>query len=166
MELITSLALVILIGLGGYALYLYLQLRKLKNTQNAREKALAAEQEDRKVHYRKSIHVIASAIVADQVTLTEGAIRISMMAAQLELPEHEREHYQVFFQLTEATAHIPILDEWQKLSTRDKLRYDREREEIETKYREFAVSAASRVLQKAAQPEQGEEPLFYPVGRH
>ena len=48
MELITSLALVILIGLSGYALYLYLQLRKLKNTQNAREKALAAEQETAK----------------------------------------------------------------------------------------------------------------------
>jgi hypothetical protein len=166
MVLITSLALVILIGLGGYALYLYLQLRKLKNTQNAREKALVAEQEERKVHYRNSIRVIASAIVADQVALTEGAIRISMMAAQLGLSEHEREDFQVFFQLTEATAHIPILDEWQKLSTRDKLRYDREREEIETKYREFAVNAASRVLQKPSQPEQGEEPLFYPVGRH
>lgn len=164
MELITSLALVILVGLGGYALYLYLQLRKLKNTQNARENALAAEQEDRKVHYRKSIHVIASAIVADQVTLTEGAIRISMMAAQLDLPEHEREHFQVFFQLTEATAHIPILDEWQKLGTRDKLRYDREREDIETKYREFAVNAARVLLKK--EPEQNRESLFYPVGKH
>ena len=111
MTLITSLALVILIGLSGYALYLYLQLRKLKNVQNAREEALAVEQDDRKAHYRKSIHVIASAIVADQVTLTEGAIRISKMAAQLDLPEYEREHYQVFFQLTEATAHIPIIAE-------------------------------------------------------
>ena len=166
MTLITSLALVVLIGLSGYALYLYLQLRKLKNTQNAREEVLAVEQEDRKAHYRKSIHVIASAIVADQVTLTEGAIRISMMAAQLDLSEHEREHYQVFFQLMEATAHIPILDEWQKLSTRDKLRYDREREDIEKKYREFTVNAASKVLQKPPQPEQGAEPLFYPVGRH
>lgn len=163
MELITSLALVILIGLSGYALYLYLQLRKLKNTQNAREEALAVEQEERKTHYRKSIHVIASAIVADQVTLTEGAIRISMMAAQLDLPEHEREHYQVFFQLTEATAHIPILDEWQKLSTREKLRYDRDREEIEGSYREFAVNAARALLDK--QPDQNKT-LFYPVGKH
>ena len=88
------------------------------------------------------------------------------MAAQLDLPEYEREHYQVFFQLTEATAHIPILDEWQKLSTRDKLRYDQEREDIEKKYREFAVNAASKVLQQPPQPGQDAEPLFYPVGRH
>ncbi|WP_438951802.1 DUF2489 domain-containing protein [Porticoccus sp.] len=164
MILIISLALVALVGLSGYAFYLYLQLRKLKSTKNARDKLLAEEQEERKNHYHNSIRVIASAIEADQVTLTEGAIRISMMATQLDLPEHERQHFQVFFQLTEATAHIPILDEWQKLSTREKLRYDREREEIETKYREFAVSAARILLNK--KPDQNQETLFYPVGKH
>lgn len=154
----------IIVGLAVYAIYLQWQLHRQKKTRQAQAAELAEELESRREHYRKSIHVIAAAIEADQVTLTEGAIRISMLVTQLELDDVERDTYQVFFQLADATSHIPILDEWKKLSTREKLRFDRERAEIEDKYREFVVDAARRVLQKKGS--ETDQPLFYSVGKH
>lgn len=156
--------LLIVAGLGGYASYLQLQLRRQRLEREAQARQLAEIREERHQHYRKSIRVIAAAIEADQVTLTEGAIRISMLVSQLELEEDEQANYQVFFQLAEATSHIPILEEWKKLSTREKLRYDRERTDIEEKYREFAVDAAHKLLNKSTP--DGSESLFYSVGKH
>ncbi len=164
MTLLILVGSLVIIGLAAYAMYLQVQLRHQKAERQAQAEQLAADLEERREHYRNSIRVLASAIDAEQVTLTEGAIRISMLVSQLNLGEQERTDFQVFFQLTEATAHIPILEEWKKLNTRDKLRYDREREEIEEKYREFVVDAARKVLHK--RNEQGGEPLFYPVGKH
>ncbi|MEZ5528966.1 MAG: DUF2489 domain-containing protein [Porticoccaceae bacterium] len=164
MNLWIMLGLLVIAGLGGYAIYLQMLLQRQKKARQAQEKQLAEIREERHQHYRKSIQVIAAAIEADQVTLTEGAIRISMLVTQLELDEQESANYQVFFQLAEATAHIPILEEWKKLNTRDKLRFDSERTEIEEKYREFVVDAARKLLNK---PESAaSEPLFYPVGKH
>ncbi|WP_461481683.1 DUF2489 domain-containing protein [Porticoccus sp.] len=164
MTLLILVGLLVIAGLGGYAAYLQLQLRRQKAERQAQAEQLAADLEARRAHYRNSIRVLATAIEAEQVTLTEGAIRISMLVSQLNLEEEELTDYQVFFQLTEATSHIPILEEWKKLSTRDKLRYDSEREEIEEKFREFVVVAARKVLHKTAK--EGEQPLFYPVGKH
>lgn len=156
--------LLVIIGLAAYAIYLQILLRHQKAERQTQAEQLAANLEERRKHHRNSIRVLASAIDAEQVTLTEGAIRISMLVSQLNLGEQERADFQVFFQLTEATAHIPILDAWKKLNTRDKLRFDREREEIEEKYREFVVDAARKVLHKPN--EQAGKPLFYSVGKH
>ena len=164
MTLLIFVGLLVIVGLATYAIYLQVQLRHQKAERQAQVEQLAADLEVRREHYRNSIRVLATAIDAEQVTLTEGAIRISMLVSQLNLGEQERADFQVFFQLTEATAHIPILEDWKKLNTRDKLRYDRERVEIEEKYREFVVDAARKVLNKSKQ--QDSEPLFYSAGNH
>lgn len=161
--LIISGALIIA-ALAGYAIYLQRQLHQRKLAREEQARQLAADLEERREHYRKSIQVLAAALEADQVTLTEGAIRISMLASQLDLEDAERERYQVFFQLTQATSHIPILEDWKALSTRDKLRFDRERQEIEDKYREFVVDAARQLLNKNETAATGVQ--FYSADNH
>ncbi|TNF04352.1 MAG: DUF2489 domain-containing protein [Gammaproteobacteria bacterium] len=164
MTLLLLLGVLIIVCLAGYAIYLQRQLQHRKAAREEQARQLASELDERREHYRKSIQILAAALEADQMTLTEGAIRISMLASQLDLDESEQEHYQVFFQLTQATAHIPILEDWKKLSTRDKLRFDRERVEIEEKYREFVVEAARQVIKK--KQSASNEALFYSVDSH
>ncbi|MEH6529187.1 MAG: DUF2489 domain-containing protein [Porticoccus sp.] len=162
MNLLMVFAVLIVVFLGGYALYLYLKLRTKKTEREQQKEVLAEELKGRHEHYRKSIHVIASAIVAEQVSLTEGAIRISMLVSQLEISESEKADYQVFFQLTEATSHIPILDEWKKLNTLQKRGYDQEREALEETFQEFIENAARKILGSSESADS--QPLFYSVG--
>ena len=162
MNLLIVFAVLIVVFLGAYALYLYLKLRTQKAKREQQQEVLAEELKGRHEHYRTSIRVIASAIVAEQVGLTEGAIRISMLVSQLEISESEKADYQVFFQLTEATSHIPILDEWKKLNTLKKRGYDQEREALEDTFREFIENAARKILGSSGSTDS--QPLFYSVG--
>jgi hypothetical protein len=159
------IAVLIIVALGGYALYLYRKLRQKDTERKQQEAILSEELSARRDSYRNSIRVIASAIVQEQVSLTEGAIRISMLASQLELSELERADYQVFFQLTESTSHIPILQEWKKLSKKDKRRYDQERESLEESFREFVVASANKLVASYGVVPAKREALFYSVGK-
>jgi len=132
--------------LSGYAIYLYLKLRTQTTEREKKEQELSEELAGRREHYRDSVRVICSAIVEEQVSLTEGAIRISMLVSQLELTEKEKVDFQVFFQLTQATSHIPILEEWKNLSKKEKLRFDQEREKLEESFKTFLEDSARRVL--------------------
>jgi len=144
--LIIVLAILIIVGLSGYAIYLYLKLRTQTTEREKKEQELSEELAGRREHYRDSVRVICSAIVEEQVSLTEGAIRISMLVSQLELTEKEKVDFQVFFQLTQATSHIPILEEWKNLSKKEKLRFDQEREKLEESFKIFVEDSARRVL--------------------
>lgn len=168
------LGLLIIVALACYAYSLHLKLRKQSREQQQRELVLAEELGVRRQHYRKSIRVICSALLAGQVNITEAAIRISMLIRQLQLTEDEEENCRVFFQLTEATAHIPILDEWKKLSKSEKQNFDQEREGLEHSFHDFIMSAAQQLLDSLVAEEstvysdgaknRQAEPLFYAVG--
>ena len=164
MTMLLILGALIIVALAGYAIYLQKQLHQRNRAREEQAHQRAADLEERREHYKKSIQILAAALEADQMTLTEGAIRISMLASQLDLEETERDRYQVFFQLTQATSHIPILEGWKALSTRDKLRFDREREEIEEKYREFVVEAARQLLNKKESASSGV--MFFSADNH
>ena len=112
MTMLLILGALIIVALAGYAIYLQKQLHQRNRAREEQAHQRAADLEERREHYKKSIQILAAALEADQMTLTEGAIRISMLASQLDLEETERDRYQVFFQLTQATSHIPILEDW------------------------------------------------------
>ena len=163
MNLLIVLALLTVLALAGYAFSLYLRLRRQKSERTHQQELLAETLIERRVHHRNSIRVIASAIVAKQVSLTEGAIRIRMLSTQLELSDSEKTDYQVFVQLAEATAHIPILDEWRKLNSLEKHRFDIERDELEKNYRDFVENAARKLVDDLGSTDS--KPLYYSVGK-
>lgn len=143
---IIALAILTIVGLSSYAMYLHLKLRTQTTEREKKEQTLSEELAGRREHYRNSVRVICSAIVEEQVSLTEGAIRISMLVSQLELTEQEKVDFQAFFQLTQATSHIPILEEWKDLSKKEKLSFDQEREKLEESFKTFIEDSARRVL--------------------
>ena len=146
MKILILLALAVITVLAGIAAYYLLKLRELNQRRKAHEEhqRLALEKgRDEKI---KSIQILARAVTQGEVSYTEAAIRISGLMDMLELSDDLRESLSVFSQLADATSHIPYLEAWAKLPTKEKLRLDKEREQIEAKFKEFVDVAVEKVV--------------------
>ncbi len=139
-------AALIIVALGGYALYLQRKVRALEVSQR-RAAALRQQGADaRSERAHRSIEILARATVADELTVTESCMRIDYLMQQLHEGHRFSLQRQVFTQVAEAAAHIPILDRWQALSAADKKRYTLERLRIEANYRDFVLAACRQLL--------------------
>lgn len=145
-QILVMLAILIVIALAAVAGYYLWQVHLLNQKRKAQMDALKQAGMEQRVRVNKSIQVIAQAITEDQMTLTEGAIRLRVLMDGISVSDDQREEFSAFFQLAAATEHIPILDAWKALSTKKKLEFDSERERIEADYKDFVMDAARRVL--------------------
>lgn len=137
---------VVIVVLSAIAIFYHWKLYLV----NKQRQQLEAEQRTALFEKRKqalnSIVVLSRAMLEGQVTLTEASIRISVLIGILNLPQQELDNYVAFGKLAEATAHIPILDDWQALPADDKKRLDKERIKHEKKYSDFLHSAAEKLI--------------------
>jgi Protein of unknown function (DUF2489) len=139
-------AAVIVIGLAFYASTLTRKVRVLEKKRQQDAVAMKAELSQQRTHRNKSIQIIAQGILSDQLSLTEGAIRIRVLMDGLDVEVSVREEFNAFYQLSDATSHIPILEEWKKLTLKQRLAYDSERAQLESDHKEFVEDAAKRIL--------------------
>ncbi|NHN39314.1 DUF2489 domain-containing protein [Pseudomaricurvus alcaniphilus] len=146
LTILAVLAVVIVLVLAGVAIYYLLRVRKMEQERQQQLDAMAEERAAQRLRLIKSIQLIARGMLDDQLTLTEGAIRIKVMLDGLAVEEDTRQAYVAFYHLAAATDHIPILGEWKKLSTKQKLQFDSQREQLERDHREFVLDAAKRIL--------------------
>lgn len=156
--LIAGAAAVIAI-LAAYAAYLHwLLYRRKRLTPSATARQPDSERRmgmpgpevrgAQRVPIRRSLYLLADAMLDDRLSHTEGCLRICAIAANLEESDRFRVEYGVLFRVAESTAHIPILDAWQALSRDEKQRYDQERKGIETKYTDAVIDAARRIKEQ------------------
>ena len=147
-------AVAVVVALAAYAGYLHWRLYRLRQSVDVPRQAVDGPRVGvvepgataaQRLALRRSIHLLADAILAEKLTHTEGCLRICAIAANLEEQGQFRVEYGVLFRVAEATAHIPILDAWQALSAEDKGRFDRERRAVEAKYTEAVIEAARRI---------------------
>ena len=144
--IIVGVAALALLTLSIYAAYLALQLRVQRQQRDASELELAERLKGKEIEARQSVQIIARALVQKDLSETEAAMRIAWLSQQISLSADEATHFSVFQQLAEATAHIPILDDWSALSKMEKLRLDVEREDIEVRYREAIQASAVQLV--------------------
>ena len=137
---------VIIVVLGVTAYRLQQRVKAVEKAKEQQQRAYEEQQKAKQESMNKSIQVLAQGIRDEQLTTTEGAIRISVLLEFLSVDETVKEEFSAFFQLAEATAHIPILEKWKALPTKEKLRYDSERLVLEEKYGDFVVDAAKRII--------------------
>ncbi|MCV6614507.1 MAG: DUF2489 domain-containing protein [Cellvibrionaceae bacterium] len=140
-----ALGLLIIAGLGAYALHLQRKVKAMEKRRQQQLEQLAAEADAKRVRINKSIQIIAAAVPEEQMTLTEAAMRLSVLLESLGVSEAEREEFSALFKLAEATAHIPILEEWKNLPLKKRLAYDRQREQLEQDYRDFIHQCAENL---------------------
>ncbi|MBR9912326.1 MAG: DUF2489 domain-containing protein [Gammaproteobacteria bacterium] len=147
LTILAVLAVIIVLVLAGVAVYYLLRVKKMEQARQQQLDAMAEERAAQRLRLIKSIQLIARGMLDDQLTLTEGAIRIKVMLDGLAVEEDTRQAYVAFYHLADATDHIPILGEWKKLSTKQKLQFDSQREQLERDHREFVLDAAKRILE-------------------
>ena len=132
--------------LGLYALILHLKVREQNLQRKSNADILSKQLVKRQAEFKESIRVIASAIVQNQVSLTEGAIRINKLSSLLEGALSADKAYEVFSRLTDATAHIPILENWTKLTKEEQAFFEIERKKIEKDFQHSIKTSAQRII--------------------
>lgn len=140
----------VLAAVAGYFLFRVYRLqreqaRKLREQEAAGEKALREHRD----YLNKSIQLLATALVNEELSYTEASMRIAKMLEQLGVSNEVEEEFSAFFQLQARTAHIPILMAWKRLSPQEQRVYDKERLGHEMQYGEFVLDAAKRIRGRA-----------------
>lgn len=146
MFLVVIVAVLVVLGLAAYALYLHKLLRDKKNADLAMQNELEAKAKEKRDEVNRSIQILAQGCESDQLTLTEASIRIRGLLNSLAVEESVREEFSAFYQLADATAHIPYLADWKMLEKSEKRRLTAERETLEAQHQDFVRSAAKRIL--------------------
>lgn len=147
LTVLIGVALVVLVSLTAYAWILQRRIRALEIRQRLAAAEFDAQRDERRDKALLGISMLANAMVREEVTLTEGSIRVAYLLTQVDETARQRQEYSVFYQLAEATAHIPMLEAWQALSQQQQLGLTIERENIEALYKEFTLAAARALLE-------------------
>jgi hypothetical protein len=122
------LALGIIAGLTAWAGTLLYQLYRSSRAQGISE---VASDSPAKQQARMSVVVLAKSALSQQVDTTEAAIRIATLLDYLDNGNRPRQHYAPIFHLSEATAHIPRLEQWRKLSRAEQKQYREQMQQLE-----------------------------------
>ena len=141
--------LLIITGLGVYALKVCWQLWQQKKIAQQAQAVLKQQRSESRREHQESIAVLIRCLSQKQVSVTEASIRISGLAKMLDLNEDERKQYQAFDDLAFATSHIPILADWKRLSSKERYKFTLERETIESQFEariQHAVIAVDQML--------------------
>ena len=146
---LSVVAIIVVVGLAYYAFQLQTKVNAIEQKKVAQQVVLDKQAQEKRDSMNKSIQILAQGLSEGQLSKTEASIRIGALLEFLGVGESVKEEYSAFFQLAEATAHIPILEKWKALPTKEKLRYDSEREALEEKYGDFVVDAGKRILGKS-----------------
>ena len=139
---------IVIAALTVVAAYYLWRVRELSTKQKKQhEDYLAALNKQRQLA-NESLQLLAKAYLAEQVELPEAALRISRLLDQIDLDPKRRETFRVFDEVTQRIAHIPILQEWRKLSKESREQHRKTLARMEGEYRDFAKDAAQKLLEE------------------
>lgn len=124
----------IVLALTLVAVYFQWKLYQKKSRDNALRLTRQIEAAERVDKNRKSIEILVLALEQDQMSLTEGAIRISVILNAMGYQRDKVGECEAFYRLADETAHMPILDKWSALPKKKKQELTRERELIEKEH--------------------------------
>jgi len=147
--ILMALAVLIVLALALVAGVLQYRVYQQNKARAARLDQQASEQRAQRERVNKSIQVIAQAVHSDDLTMTEASIRIRVLLDSLGVADSVREEFSAFYELAEATEHIPILDDWKALPTKKKMAFDRERITQEQFFEKRVLDAAKRIRGRA-----------------
>ncbi|MGB0459328.1 MAG: DUF2489 domain-containing protein [Porticoccaceae bacterium] len=149
----SSLQLVIIVGgVITTLLVIYSAVLVFKLKQKAKLRSQPVEFQPKsqsQLDAQHSVRVIAQALLQNDLTATEAAMRIGFLAQQYSPTKDQAISVQAFQSLAKDTSHLPILDAWKALSARDKQRIEKERLSIENSHSE-AIELAANILAKSA----------------
>ena len=149
----SNLQLIIIVGgVITTILVIYSAVLAFKLKQKAKRRTQPVEFQPKsqsQLDAQHSIRVIAQALLQNDLTPTEAAMRIGFLAQHYSPTEDQAQSLQAFQSLAMETSHLPILDAWKALSSQDKQRLEKECLSIEESHSE-AIELAANTLAKSA----------------
>ena len=139
-----------LIAAGGVTALLFVYAcflaYKLKDKDKRRSQPIEFNpKSESQLDVQLSIRVIAQALLQNDLSPTEAAMRIGFLAQQLNDEFKQDQSIKVFETLAMEASHLPILDAWKALPKDEKLRLEKERLTIESKHAE-QINIAAKAL--------------------
>ncbi|WP_231757462.1 DUF2489 domain-containing protein [Microbulbifer elongatus] len=136
----------IILVLSAIATYYCLELRTARKRQAQQLAELEAAADAQRERVNNSIQIIAKTLLEEGVGLTEASLRIRVLLDSLQVDPTVKEEFVAFYKVADKTSHIPILEDWKKLSRKEQFAFEKEMLRIEGEYRDFALDAAKRIL--------------------
>lgn len=139
-----AVAIAVILGLCFYAW----SLRK----EVSRREAYRRDEEARaQQNSLENLDYVASALVQEQVDITEGAWRCKVLLEIIDPSLTEKAEFQVFAEHYNRTRHLKTHSARQQLTARERMQEDKERLMVENDTREAVLEAARSVLKWRAQ---------------
>ncbi|WLI73581.1 DUF2489 domain-containing protein [Halomonas alkalicola] len=137
---LAGLGLAIIAGLAAYAYTL---------RQEVRRRQAFREEEERRAHDNclENLELVASALLQEQVDITEGGWRCKVLLEILDPRLLEREAFRPFGEVHERTRHLHTHAARKALTPKERFKEDRERLTVEEELREAVLGAAGAVLE-------------------
>lgn len=129
----------------GLALFVWKLLLKNKEMNRQYEDSLqkhADAAQEQKNYIIDSIRIISRGIIDEQCPLTEGCIRLKVLIDNYAPQLHQLPDLQVVELMYGKTSHIPTLDAWKRLSSIERISFQKEIDLLEKKYRDDIHMAA------------------------
>lgn len=136
------LAILILLSMTGYCVYLLMKLKAQKAIEKELLEKANQAQQLRFARIIESVEVIAWAMVSDQCGLSEGVLRLKPL---LDVIGKKLNQYPNMWTLYELVESHPILDERKTLKRNERMKLDLEREAKEVEL-ETAIKAECKQL--------------------
>ncbi len=95
---------------------------------------------------RRSIKLILLAYQQGSVSAVETSMRISFLLKTLDFDDKIRRKFDIFYEVSAKSAHIPILEQWDNLEKKTKFQYEREIKKIDNDYRLKLQDASADIL--------------------
>ncbi len=150
--LLVIVALIIVAGLAAYATMLLIRLRK--QTQ-AKQAAIAAQQQavqERQQRVLDDIRYIALAMTEDRCEISEGVLRIAKLFEALALTERVEADFPATYEHYELIKNHPILEERQALPKQERMKLDFHRMKSEAALQDNILNEAKTLANFVLKP--------------
>lgn len=139
---------VVVIGLGGYALKLRKEIK--------RREALVEEEKRRAIsNSLENLDYVVGALVQEQVDITEGCWRCKVLLEIIDTDLTERPDFQAFADVYQRTRHLKTHSARSQLSPKARHQEDKERLAVEDEMRDEVLAAAKAVIAWRQESKQG-----------
>lgn len=120
-------------------------LKKLKLNKSQQEASAlehASKAQEQKNYLIDSIRIISRSVVDGQCPMTEGCIRLKVLIDNYSPLLHDQRDLHVIEIVYNKTSHIPTLEAWKQLSSKEKLLFQKEIDSLELEHAEEIRKAA------------------------
>ncbi len=117
-----------------------------KAEQKLQDEKVRQRYEEKRAYLIESIQVISKAVGNDEkLTYTEACMRLTALLESFAPHMLQHADFSVIYEVYKRTEHIPIKEEWKKLSKQKQWTYKKEMAKVESEFARDVEAAAQRL---------------------